>query len=587
MCGIFFYSDTNKINYDKAVREIKSITQTIKKRGPDHQILQQGKSENSFWVGLNTVLAIRTSKSTISPALADSNKSRFFAYNGETFEPGAIEVDDTKLFNEILERSENSIYESQFYQGYFAYAKLTEDHLAFGLDNLSEKNLFYWKDGSSLCLSSDIKSILLLLKTLGKRIELNKSKCKEYFLTRHLIQFNQTIYQDIFKCLPGDTYKYHFGSKTLTSSDVINNVINSRTYLERLYNNSCKDLKHLTVEYIDNVLADLKGRKDIGYIVSGGVDSSYIAMQASKIFGESAKSMKFFTLTFGEKDQPAKLASSIIKGIGTSHKIIDLDKEAYRSSLENLYLQLSIPMPTHSFASYSTLCKNVVDEGCRVLVGGECADEIYTGYLAYKNFHKNNLSSSNGSLSPYSSLSDQFNLFDNEKEEIESASDIHLAYEALASKGMTIMERIELSLFLDAYIQAPSTGLFCVDQVGGLWGIESRSPLANPKALAWRSMNLRDMNPTNFYDGKKILCDLLSELSASWAEISPTKQGFSGYPNEAFDSQELTFCGQLVSDCLDINYDNIARNYGSRDFDWKIINFGKFMQINKYLIGLS
>ena len=149
----------------------------------------------------------------------------------------------------------------------------------------------------------------------------------------------------------------------------------------------------------------------------------------------------------------------------------------------------------------------------------------------------------------------------------------------------TWMSRVERSLFLDAFMQCPSTGLFCVDQVGGLWGIESRSPLANPNAIAWRFLNLPNQIQQNFYTDKKILKDELSKLSNFWAQNKPQKQGFSGYPNEVFDYNDLKENAKLLSNFLNVNYEDLEKNFGSKDFDWKILNMGSFINSNSSLIS--
>ena len=122
--------------------------------------------------------------------------------------------------------------------------------------------------------------------------------------------------------------------------------------------------------------------------------------------------------------------------------------------------------------------------------------------------------------------------------------------------------------------------------MGGLWGLESRSPLANPNAIAIRFLDLPKTNQKDFFDDKKILKDELSKLSEYWAENLPTKQGFSGYPNEVFNFDDLKKYAKSISDILSINYRDLEKNFGSKDFDWKILNIGSFINSNSSIINL-
>ena len=585
MCGIFFFCDTNIDDYRLVLDNIYEITDSLQKRGPDHFLINKSRSNATHWIGINTVLSIRTSKKNLSPSLVKANKDGFFAYNGETYEPDTQSVDDTDLFNNLISK-ETNFYEKDHYQGYFAYSKVKDDSLFFSVDFISEKPLFYWQYKNKFCISSDLTSILILKKYLSFKNKLNKNKLKEYFLTRHLIQFNKTIYEDIYRCLPGSKYVYNLSSHKLFSKNVIQNITDAREHLNIMLPDNQRDLLEITISYIKNSISDLRNRDDVGYIISGGVDSTLISLIAAEYFQNKVlDKMNFLTLTFGDKDIPAKMAKDIVSEISNKHQIINVSEKEYMNHLNFLYKNLSIPMPTHSFASFSVLCEKAVGNNFRILVGGEGADEIYNGYSLYRNIIQENMPNS-GSLSPYSSLNDKYKLFGNDIKNLENESDLYQAFEAIKDDKDNWNNKIEKSLFLDAFIQCPSTGLFCVDQVGGIWGIESRSPLANPNAIAWRFLNFPYNSEQKFFNDKRILRDELSKLSKVWAKKTPAKQGFSGYPNEIFNNNDLVKSAQEISAILEIDYESIKGNFGKKDFDWKILNLGNFINLNSSKINL-
>ena len=66
MCGIFFYCDKNFDNFYKVKNNLNYITDSLRKRGPDQFISNEGLISSSYWIGFNTVLSIRTSKKSLS-----------------------------------------------------------------------------------------------------------------------------------------------------------------------------------------------------------------------------------------------------------------------------------------------------------------------------------------------------------------------------------------------------------------------------------------------------------------------------------------------------------------------------------------
>ena len=284
------------------------------------------------------------------------------------------------------------------------------------------------------------------------------------------------------------------------------------------------------------------------------------------------RKIKTFTLEFGAKDSPATFAKDIAAENNTNHTSLQVEQDHYRETLDNLYVDLLIPMPTHSFPSYSVLCSLAKNNGTRILVGGEGADEIFNGYTAYKNI-SNPDSGESYSVSPYSSFSDQFELFDAEEE-------IRFKNCALRNEEQTggdIPNRITSSLFLDAIVQLSSAGLFAADQIGGLHGIESRSPLANPFAISARLNIMLRGEWGKIYDGKKYLQDKLCLMSEAYKQKRPPKQGFSGFPNEIFDDTNRLHYSDIVCDFFSDSRFRSETLLHNPSFCWKICNLGSFL----------
>ena len=67
-----------------------------------------------------------------------------------------------------------------------------------------------------------------------------------------------------------------------------------------------------------------------------------------------------------------------------------------------MYQSIIIAVANALFSSFSIICELAQLNGNQIILTGDGADEIYSGYAAYKNFKR---VSSSFSLSPYSSFS--------------------------------------------------------------------------------------------------------------------------------------------------------------------------------------
>ena len=119
MCGIFFFSDESKKNFDLVENQLAEITQTIQRRGPNHQVVHNGSFGNRHWISMNSVLSIRSGLDVPSTSLLPTRYSEAFLYNGESYEPLHRGIDDTAAFRSLIDRPASS-FPGENYQGFFA-----------------------------------------------------------------------------------------------------------------------------------------------------------------------------------------------------------------------------------------------------------------------------------------------------------------------------------------------------------------------------------------------------------------------------------------------------------------------------------
>jgi asparagine synthase (glutamine-hydrolysing) len=138
-----------------------------------------------------------------------------------------------------------------------------------------------------------------------------------------------------------------------------------------------KALEEAVYTRIDNT------ERDIGFLLSGGLDSSIIASIATKKLG------KIKTFSIGLEGSPdLEAARKVSKYLDTDHTEVTFTVEEGISNVKNVIRSLESYDTTTVRASTPMwlLCKYIKEHTtCRYIFSGEGADEIFGGYLYFHN----------------------------------------------------------------------------------------------------------------------------------------------------------------------------------------------------------
>ncbi len=126
-----------------------------------------------------------------------------------------------------------------------------------------------------------------------------------------------------------------------------------------------------------------------GSLLSGGIDSSVIAMLASRRykarFGSDAR-LDTFALGVGESEDIIK-ARLVAKAIDSRHheKIVDLDTVLAVLDDVIYHLESFDPSLVRSAAANYIISQHASEHGIEILLSGEGGDEVFCGYMYLKN----------------------------------------------------------------------------------------------------------------------------------------------------------------------------------------------------------
>ena len=151
---------------------------------------------------------------------------------------------------------------------------------------------------------------------------------------------------------------------------------------------SSKNLERRLIDVIKEwCISDVK----VGCLLSGGLDSTFVATIASKV-----KKVEMFT-SYSNKEngkEDLKLAKLIAEKTNNIHHKIKINDNFSYSNIEKLITHLCDPIQDLNSLTFYSLCKFIKDKtNIKVILTGEGSDELFGGYSRHiilsENFKKN------------------------------------------------------------------------------------------------------------------------------------------------------------------------------------------------------
>lgn len=500
MCGIFYLYSKDVIDPHHIQRVVDAY---VGPRGPDHKLVTC--DEHSFQY--SSVLSINK----------NTTHSGRVQYVGELFDISPTEDEvhylETTDPYEFVDRNHDGMYSIIWHRG---------DVVSTVSDPQGEKRLFFYRDDMMFIVSSVPGAIARLLPN----IRVNKQSLKRYLSQRHHILVDGCLVDGIYEIPRG---LWEFDKHQFT--------------FRRVKHFNYRDWKVSTDQPVDvlkreiDLMKDHEGDSGAMCAVSGGIDSSVVA--------EMRKPSHTISVRFEDKACAAHLAKPIALTIGSSHKEYIVDVNSYAASALRCIDLVAGVMPTHSMATMHFLGMHAKEDGCKILYGGDGADELFLGYPCYHNNH-----------TLYSS--------------VVGSHEMYYDREMLAHIDDLAVDGRVWSVY-DYFFQCGSCQFLAADVAYSDSGIEYRTPFGRrPVAMsAFRmpSSILLD-NPL----GKGPLVQYYKQVFG----IEPSlKVGFAGYPNEL----------QQLVDSVDLNdeeqvlFDEAKPLFSDRDYQWKVVNYKLFKSV--------
>ena len=382
MCGISGFLSFNK-NFNESVESLKQITNRIKHRGPDATGYWTCVKDN-IYLGHTRLSILDLSTNGNQPMISSCGRY-VISFNGEiyNFREKSIKLvqehnvklsnkTDTLVLLELISKYGIEAAISQV-EGMFAFAvwDRKEKKLHLARDRFGEKPLFYYRDKKFIIFGSELK-VIKSFKQIDLRIS---KKASFYYSILGYIPAPHSIYENVFKVKPGEMIELRQDnsiSKKIYYSPNLrtkNHKIDYIDFKKKVQNSLDESVKKMMV-------ADV----DVGCFLSGGVDSSLIALFMQK---NSKKKIKTFTVGFNEKQYDESLyANQIARFLGTNHHQITVNSNDMLNHLDYLIDIFDEPFCDSSFIP-TYLISKLAASHVKVVLSGDGGDEIFLGYNRY------------------------------------------------------------------------------------------------------------------------------------------------------------------------------------------------------------
>jgi len=572
MCGIFAVINKNNKKFD--LNRCRSSLSLMSKRGPDWKI--EKEINKSVYLGQVVLSMTGNKKKDISQHLSDKN-NYFILLVGEIYNHKDLNFQhldgfadnsstDTKILVNLFERKSKE-HINQLIDGMFAYIlyDIKKNSLVISRDPNGEKSLYIFEDKDQIIISSEINPIL----QYNKKIKLNINTLKNYFLTRHFLNLEQSIFSGIKKLEVGTQIEIslnNFKSKII-SIIKINDYVDRSIYNVNLKRNFDDLLNELDFLINKNLRQMIPFNRKFASIVSGGIDSSLV----SSYLCENSKPDFLIYINHIGKELHLNKIKDFQRYLKKDIYICNVNQNDYFRNYIKCINICNSPINSHSFVGQFINAKIVSKRNCRAIFGGEGADELFGGYETYlsENFNKKI------NFSDYTKISDT-NLFSDTSEQDLFKKDMKEKWNDCLSSYyfvQNISDRQKLSMMLmDATVQMESNAFKGIDLMCMNNSVEGRS-LFYRKEIVKFALNLPikykiNPNAPKLMRTKYILKNLF--LKKFSKRLILTKQGFSGFPNEmkkyAGSIDKFILNKYIKPEFLKANF------YKNRSIQWKILN---------------
>lgn len=381
MCGIsgiLNLKNPASINTDN----LRRMTFALRHRGPD-----ETGAYIDDWIGLAQSRLSIIDLSGGSQPIHNEDKTLWIVFNGEIFNYPEIReflierghkfytTSDTEVILHLYEEKKEKCLDDL--NGQFAFViwnSVTKEFLA-ARDRVGILPFFYKTENEKLLFASEAKAII---EISDSQISFDPIGLDQIFTFWTNLP-GKTAFKDINELAPGHYIKFS------PIKGISVNRYWSLPYNKNLLSEE-KSIPEFTSDISDlmkdSIRIRLRADVPVGSYLSGGLDSSGITAFVKNYFNNE---LRTFGITFQEESfDESEFQNLMIKHLNTNHSEVHATNEDIGKYFSDIVYYGEKPIIRAAPVPLYLLSKKVREEGYKVVLTGEGADEIFGGYNIFK-----------------------------------------------------------------------------------------------------------------------------------------------------------------------------------------------------------
>ena len=393
MCGIFgaiaFDRQFRSADYDRFVE----LTDLVRYRGPDDSgylalnLAERRHSERDrfdVFLGHRRLSIIDLSEQGRQPM--GSADRYFITYNGEIFNYIELREELQRLGHVFTTSTDTEVilkvYEEYGTAGFaklngmwaFALVDLLKRTVVLSRDRFSIKPLYYFKVDGNLFFASEIKQLLPLMHS--RSID---TGVMHTYLNQAVADHSECTFFEGVKQVP-------------PKHDLVIYLPKRHISREQYWDYSCEPISRSAdcVEefrelFTDSVRIRLRSDVEVGALLSGGLDSSTIAVVANKLLGQE---LRTWSIVGSDPRYSEERFIRIIHDEGIPNSIVHFAGDSALDAVANVLYHNDEPfLGFHAVAHFQMLQALRRESGIKVILSGQGGDECLCGYSKFFYFY--------------------------------------------------------------------------------------------------------------------------------------------------------------------------------------------------------
>ena len=302
-----------------------------------------------------------------------TKKGNYLVFNGEMYDTNI--QNDTKYLADGLEHYGFKFLEWNDWHGSLAWYKPETNKLIICRDHFGAKPLWVHKKGKNVTVTTSLRSL--------SDMKENPTTKKGYIINA-LLQGSESPYKDVVKVAPGQYIIFDFDKNKI----IYKNLWNSFRIRSNPFNKA-----DFRARLTSNIQKIAQSNQKTGLFLSGGFDSTF-ALSAVK---DMDLDLTVYICAYDKSDglyhnhnafhEEARLAAQTCKEWGVKHKILVLQQDRIYDYDRRWLNKARFPWSDRNRrVPRYFLCEQAALDGCKVILTGDSADELFSGYMHHHKF---------------------------------------------------------------------------------------------------------------------------------------------------------------------------------------------------------